>query len=110
MARLSEWRCAVTNPYKAVCFLAGILIASVPLTLAQGTYTQIDVPGSAQTVSYGINFGGDISGWYVDARNNFHGFLLSGGTYTTIDYPGSDFTAFYGINNLSQVVGVAYTT
>src|SRR5690242_17770895 len=64
-----------------------VLIAIAPL-MAQGTYTQIDVPGAFTTFCYGINTAGDIVGTYVDSPGNFiHGFLLSNGTYTTIDYP-----------------------
>jgi probable HAF family extracellular repeat protein len=94
------------NPCKAVCFLAVVLIASAPLALAQGTYTQIDYPGSTSTYVGGINTGGDISGSYADANKNWHGFVLfSGGTYITIDYPSAQETYVQGINNSGQIVG-----
>jgi hypothetical protein len=97
------------NPRKAGCFLAAFLIASVPLALAQGTYTQFDVPGALATYVSGINTSGDIVGYWVDANVNYHGFLLNGSTYTTIDYPGATYTYLYGINDLGQIVGVAGT-
>jgi probable HAF family extracellular repeat protein len=86
----------------AVCLA---LAASVPLALAQGTYTQIDVPGAAQTQCGAINAAGDIAGAYVDGSGNTHGFVLRAGTYSTIDYPGSSVTYLAGINDVGQVVG-----
>jgi uncharacterized membrane protein len=83
-------------------FLA-ILLTST-LALAQGTYTQFDVPGAVQTMAFGVNTQGDISGLYFDGFK-YHGFLLRDGTYTTIDYPGASGTYAYGINDLDQVVG-----
>ena len=82
-----------------------LLLACVPLVLAQGTYTQIDYPGASQTFCWGINTAGDISGSYADAGGNYHGFVLSGGAYTTIDYPGAQSTIVEGINDLHQLVG-----
>jgi probable HAF family extracellular repeat protein len=93
---------------KAVLSLAVLLLATVPLALAQGTYTQIDVPGAIQTALQGVDNAGDIVGYYEDASATFHGFLLSGGTYTTIDYPGAVSTDPTGVNDAGQVVGVGY--
>lgn len=88
-----------------------LLFVSAPLAVAQGTYTQIDVPGAAATLAAGIDSAGDISGLYVDATiGNSHGFLLSGGTYTTIDYPGFLGTFLYGMNDVGQSVGIAFGT
>jgi len=39
----------MTTIRKAVLLLTIFLIASAPLALAQGTYTQIDAPGAAFT-------------------------------------------------------------
>jgi probable HAF family extracellular repeat protein len=91
---------------KLVLSLAVLLLATVPLALAQGTYTQIDYPGAAQTQTLGINTIGDVVGGYQDSSGTLHGFLLSAGTYTTIDYLGST-TALSGINDLGQIVGNA---
>ena len=40
-----------------------------------------------QTSARGINARGDIVGFYSDAANVQHGFLLHDGTFTTIDFP-----------------------
>ena len=90
---------------KALLSLAVLLLASVPLALAQGTYTQFDVPGALATLGSGIDTAGDIVGTYYDASSNSYGFLLSGGTYTTVDYPGSTDTQLSGINDMGQIVG-----
>src|SRR5438105_2602115 len=102
--------CAVMNPRKADCFLVLVLMACAPLALAQGTYTQIDVPGSITTEAVGINTQGDIVGFYADSSNVFHAFLLSGGVYTTIDYPGAAGTDATAINDLGQIVGPYFPT
>jgi uncharacterized membrane protein len=86
-------------------FAALFLIASVPLAVGQGTYTQVDYPGAAQTFAQGINAAKDISGYYADANGAYHGFLLSGSTYTTINYPGAQGTFLYGLNDIGQITG-----
>lgn len=80
------------------------LLALAPLAFAQGTYTQIDVPGFFFTYCWGINQAGDIVGQYEDANEHLHGFLLSDGTYTTIDYGE---TVLYGVNDRNQIVGTS---
>jgi len=94
----------VSNPQRAVCFLAVLILAFRSLALAQGTYTEIEVPGASFTYPLGINDYGDIVGWYSGNGGSF-GFLLSEGDYTTIQYPGSTTTVPYGINDFGQIVG-----
>ena len=95
---------AVKTLRKTIFYLLVFLVSFVPLVLAQGTYTQVDYPGAAQTTVWGIDTAGDVVGSYVDASGNGHGFLLSGGTYTTIDYPGG-YNFLTGINDLGMIVG-----
>jgi probable HAF family extracellular repeat protein len=93
---------------KAAFSLAVLLLSSASFVLAQGTYTQFDVPGASGvgTQPFGIDSAGDVVGYYEDASGNNHGFLLSNGIYTTIDYPGSIGPTFaFGINDLGQIVG-----
>ena len=73
--------------------------------MAQGTYTQIDVPRATQTYGNGINSAGDVVGSYLDSSNVQHGFLLSGDIFTTIDNPLGGWTYASGINDHGQVVG-----
>jgi probable HAF family extracellular repeat protein len=91
--------------YKAVFSLAVLLLATAPLALAQGTYTQIDVPGANSTNAWGVSSKGDVVGSYYDAAFTQHGFLQSGGTYTTIDFPGAAVTVATGVNRSGQIVG-----
>lgn len=88
----------------SVAFLLS-LAPLVPLALAQGTYTNIDVPGSGFTYAYGINNAGEVVGTYLEDQFE-HGFILSGGTYTTVEYPGADDTVVVGINDKGRVVGI----
>src|SRR4029077_17755101 len=107
IAGLFRGRCAVMNPRRSLCLWAVLLVAFVPLALAQGTYTQIDVPGAIHTYCYGINARGDLSGSYSDVSGGWHGFLLSSGSFTTFDFPGASVTYVYGINDKGHVVGYA---
>ncbi|MBA3912692.1 MAG: hypothetical protein H0X25_02265 [Acidobacteriales bacterium] len=81
-----------------------ILLLLPGMALAQGTYTNIDVPGSTFTYANGINTSGEVVGNYSDATGD-HGFILSGGVYTTLGYPGAQVTNALGINDKGQVVG-----
>ena len=94
----------VFNPRRAVCFLAVLILASKSLAVAQGTYTEIEVPGATYTYPLGIDDNGDVVGWYSGSSGS-SGFLLSEGSYTTIQYPGSSTTVPYGINDNGQIVG-----
>jgi probable HAF family extracellular repeat protein len=98
----------MTNLRNAFCFSL-LLLASVPLALAQGTYTQIDYPGATVTECWGIDTAGDITGSYTDTAGNWHGFFLSSGVFSTVDYPGAEGTYLFGINDLGQIVGSAGT-
>jgi len=90
---------------RRIALLAVLLIATSE-ALAQGTYTQIDVPGAVWTECFGIDTAGDIVGAWLDSNSNWNGFLLSAGVYTTIDYPGASRTFLYGINDSGQIVGI----
>lgn len=83
-----------------------LLIACVPLALAQGTYTQIDPPGATSTEVHAIDTNGDIAGWYA-TDSGLYGFVLSGGAYTSIVYPGPYGTFVFGMNDNGQLVGYA---
>jgi hypothetical protein len=90
-------------------FAALLLLASAPLALAQGTWTQIDYPGASSTGLFRINNTGQMVGFYYDANNVGHGFELSGGNYISIDFPGATSTAAFGINDSGQIVGDYFT-
>ena len=93
---------------KVILSLAVLLLAPVPLALAQGTYTQIDYPGEPDTITLGINAAGDIVGSFWNGGRDRGGFLLSGSVYTSILYPGAERTAPSGINDAGQIVGSTF--
>jgi uncharacterized membrane protein len=74
-------------------------------------YITIDVPNAACTAPgdgtslYGINPRGDVVGFYTDANEVLHAFLLSRGQYSTIDVPGSLFSVAFAIAPDGEIVG-----
>ena len=78
---------------------------------AQYRLISIEIPGGNAT-GYsgkggwcGINDAGAVTGTYMDASNNSHGFMRRNGTLHILDNPGSVDTALASINNLGVVVG-----
>jgi PEP-CTERM motif-containing protein len=71
-----------------------------------GSFTTVNFPGAASSQVTGINAAGDVSGIYVDAAGDNHGFTRIGGTFTTVDNPASTvFNQALGINNSDETVG-----
>jgi probable HAF family extracellular repeat protein len=62
------------------------------------------VPGSLQTVAFGINDRGQIAGGYTTADGHQRGFLLTGRRYTTIDAPGGTDNIAVDINDRGEIV------
>lgn len=62
--------------------------------------SQIDYPGSTQTVCLAINDLGEITGYYLDTNNVAHGFITKNGTFRTVPFPDA-----VGINNRGSFVG-----
>ena len=86
-----------------------LILGFIPYSVYASEYvfTAIDVPGARFTEAYGIS-GTNIVGDYIDASDNYHGFLYNVSThvYTTIDMPGVgiSFTGAYGIDG-NNIVG-----
>jgi probable HAF family extracellular repeat protein len=82
------------------------------LSVGAYNFQTIDDPLAVNgTEAVGINARGQIVGFYTDADNVNHGFLLSGGQYTTLDDPNAGAGASQGsfaegINDRGQIVGV----
>jgi hypothetical protein len=69
-----------------------------------GSYSTLDVPDAISTYAYGINDCGQIVGQYVDADNNFHGFLRDvDGSYSTLDVPGAISPMPMGLTTLGRL-------
>lgn len=80
----------------ALGVFCGLLLLGTSAAAQSFNVTSIDVPCAGcpgqiarATSAQGINPGGDIVGFYVDAVGATHGFRLSGGQFTTIDVPGA---------------------
>ncbi len=42
-----------------------------------GVFTQINVPGSIYTYTTGVNDSGEITGWYLDSRDQMHSYIAT---------------------------------
>jgi probable HAF family extracellular repeat protein len=69
-----------------------------------GTFSDIDPPGSTSAFANAINDYGKIVGRYTDPSGTVHGFLWNGTSYETIDAPGATFSDAVGINNADTIV------
>jgi len=84
-----------------------LLVACGQLVMAQGTYTQIDVPGALDTECVGVNNAGGIAGIFDNADGNWQGFYLSGQSFTAINYPNALSTFLNAVNDAEQIAGYA---
>ncbi len=73
---------------------------------SQYRFIVIGVPGSDNAQAWGINDAGLVTGWYLDASSNAHGFAWQNGTLQTVDYPGAVYTYLWYVN--SQGVAMGY--
>ncbi len=72
-----------------------------------GTFIQLDFPGSDGTTAFGINNAGTVVGTYstFGANGVIHGFLYQNGTYTDLNFPGANWTEALAVNNGGMVAG-----
>ena len=71
----------------------------------QGTLTSLFVPGSSNTLAFGINNQSQITGYYSGIRSGLGSFLYDHGQFTSFQGPGNVETRAQGINDRKQVVG-----
>jgi YVTN family beta-propeller protein len=83
--------------------LATVILA--PQTALAQNFMTVDYPGATLTTVEGINNKGAMAGYYEDAQNVGHGFVLQNGVFTNIDFPNAVDTFAYGINDSGVVVG-----
>ena len=82
---------------------------AAPPALAHLKYSNIDLPGFAETDVSNITNAGRLVGSVVDANGVFHGFITDAkGSVTTFDFPGATATFAQGLNDHGDIVG-AYT-
>jgi len=75
--------------------------------LSGGTFTEYDVPGTAQTNLLSINDSGEFTGGSDPGSGIFEAFVGLGGTLTSFSVPGAVLTLAYEINN-SEELTVGY--
>lgn len=91
--------------------LAGVLTFACIATAADAPkqtfkFTTINVKGSQETDTYGINNAGVIVGDYIDSSGMQHGLMLAGKKVTNIDDPNATGgTICWGINSSGVIVG-----
>lgn len=90
-----------------VILLATVVLAFTGAAVGQQfNYATISIPGSTETLVYGINDFGAVAGYYYADNNKVeHGFMRAAGKITNLDYPEAKITACYAINNSGEVVG-----
>lgn len=68
-------------------------------------FTDLALPaGTLDSQATDVNNAGFVSGFYVDAGGNTHGFLVDG-SFMTLDAPGATVTQVFGLNNAGKLVG-----
>jgi hypothetical protein len=76
-------------------FTIGVAFSLSTIPAFAKSFTTFDAPGAGTspgqgTFAFGINPGGAVIGYYIDASNVFHGFVRAPrGTITTFDAPGA---------------------
>src|SRR5579884_733093 len=76
------------------------------LLYSQGRTSTLFVPGSSNTLLFGINNIGQITGYYDAHTGGTHSFVYANGQFTSFDTPGNVAATYaQGINDSGQVVG-----
>ena len=101
---------------RTICCLWLSLTAGAQAQAPTRTFTTFDVPGAGTginqgTIPYSINAAGTITGYYLDSKATYHGFLRdAAGGFTTFDVPGADTNGTFPISiNAEGTVTGAYT-
>ena len=72
---------------------------------SNGSFVNLNYPGSQYTLATGINDSGTVAGWFADAAGE-HGFIYSNGKWAPLDF-GANTTQVFGISNANKIVGVS---
>jgi len=78
-----------------------------PATPASSQYrlVTIDAPGAVETDAIGVNNTGQVTGFYVDAAGNPHGFLWQNGGLQTVDHPGAPLALLGHVTDWGLIIG-----
>jgi len=72
---------------------------------SNGSFVNLNYPGSQYTLATGINDSGTVAGWFSDSAGE-HGFIYHNGQWAPLDF-GANATQVFGISNANKVVGVS---
>src|SRR5579859_5135105 len=93
-------------PNSGLILRLGMAVLSLTAHAQEAICRTFDPPGSVSTIPMSINPAGEITGYYFDSNNNYHGFLRSrDGRFTTFDFPGASDTAAASINPAGDITG-----
>jgi hypothetical protein len=91
----------------ALCPLFAALSFAVQASAQNQGFTTFDPPGSVATLPFSINVVGAVTGRYLDANFQDHGFVrAASGVISTFDPRGSIDTEPESINTLGAVTGL----
>jgi len=68
-------------------------------------FIEIQIKGATSTNANGIANDGLVTGYYLDAKSIYHGFVWRDGRVETVDYPGASGTFLFGVNNRGLAIG-----
>jgi uncharacterized membrane protein len=86
-------------------FDASFLEHGFSYTVASGAITPINFPGGTQTVIFGNNSPGTLTGRYIDSSGVSHGLARIAGHWATYDYPGATATSLEHVNDHNVATG-----
>jgi len=73
---------------------------------SNGSFVNLNYPGSQYTLPTGINDSGTIAGWFADSAGA-HGFIYSNGKWAPLNFGTTNTTQVFGISNANKIVGVS---
>lgn len=75
-------------------------------TVSGGAIHAINFPGAVQTLIFGVNNSGTVTGRYIDTAGVGHGIAMIGGQWATYDFPGANnFTSLEHVNDSNLATG-----
>src|SRR5437868_539746 len=68
---------------------------------SNGSFVNLNYPGSQYTLATGINDSGTIAGWFADSAGA-HGFIYSSGKWAPLNFGTTNTTQVFGISNANK--------
>ena len=100
--------------YKSIMFILAFALAFAATAIAADApkltfkFSNANVPGALQTISFGVNNAGITVGQYEDKATLLHGYILNGKKLTKLDDPKGTSTACFSLNPNGAMAVVGY--